>query len=129
MISVVIISKDESALDETLSELEVQLRTLEGLSEEGEILVVDASSGRLDYIRDKHAETVRWLNFQRPADVGVTIPHQRNAGVRAARGDSGRAVGPNCAPRARWSTFSDCALQTRCTPPVGCLCVLCLRAD
>ena len=84
MISVVIISKDEANLDETLSDVE---REVISLAEGGEIVVVDASSHRLDYIKQRHQASVRWLDFQQPPGVKVSIPHQRNVGVREARGD------------------------------------------
>src|ERR1700722_10995369 len=84
MISVVIISKDEANLDETLSDVE---REVISLAEGGEIVVVDASSHRLDYIKPRHQASVRWLDFQQPPGVKVSIPHQRNVGVREARGD------------------------------------------
>jgi GT2 family glycosyltransferase len=84
MISVVIISKDEANLDETLLDAE---REVISLAEGGEIVVVDASSHRLDYIKQRHQASVRWLDFQQPTGVKVSIPHQRNVGVREARGD------------------------------------------
>ena len=99
MISVVIISKDEAALDQTLKEVADQVNTL---AEPGEILVVDASSGRLDDIRDRHAATVRWLEFQPLPGIRVTIPHQRNAGVRAADGDIIVFVDAGCQPATDW---------------------------
>ena len=84
MISVVIISKDEPDLDGTLADVAAQL---DQLTEPGEIVVVDASSGRLDEIRRRHEDTVRWIDFKPPAGVRVSIPHQRNVGVREAKGD------------------------------------------
>jgi cellulose synthase/poly-beta-1,6-N-acetylglucosamine synthase-like glycosyltransferase len=99
MISVVIISKDESALDETVIDVTGQLA---GLAEPGEIVVVDASSGRLDHIRRAHEPAVRWLDFDRPAGARVTIPHQRNAGVRAARGDIIVFTDAGCRPFPSW---------------------------
>jgi glycosyltransferase involved in cell wall biosynthesis len=99
MISVVIISKDEPALDETLKALRDQVT---GLAEPSEILVVDASDGRLDYIRDQHEPDVRWIQFQRPPGAGVTIPHQRNAGVRAANGDIIVFTDSGCWPADQW---------------------------
>jgi glycosyltransferase involved in cell wall biosynthesis len=99
MISVVIISKDEAALDQTLTEVADQVNTL---AESGEILVVDASSGRLDDIRDRHAATVRWLEFQPLPGIRVTIPHQRNTGVRAAEGDIIVFIDAGCQPAADW---------------------------
>lgn len=99
MISVVIISKDEEALDNTLTGVADQVNSLD---EPGEILVVDASSGRLDHIRDRHAATVRWLEFQPLPGIRVTIPHQRNAGVRAAEGDVIVFIDAGCQPATDW---------------------------
>jgi glycosyltransferase involved in cell wall biosynthesis len=99
MISVVIISKDESSLDETLTDVAGQLATL---AEPGEIVVIDASRGRLDHIRRNHQETVRWVDFQPPADVRVSIPHQRNVGVREALGDIIVFTDAGCRPLPGW---------------------------
>ena len=99
MISVVIISKDESGLDETLADVTDQLGSL---GEPGEIVVIDASSGRLDDIRKRHEATVRWVDFQQPAGVRVSIPHQRNAGVREAAGEIIVFTDAGCRPRPGW---------------------------
>jgi GT2 family glycosyltransferase len=99
MISVVIISKDESSLDETLTDVTHQLASLD---EPGEIVVIDASSGRLDDIRKRHEPTVRWVDFQQPAGVRVSIPHQRNAGVHEAAGDIIVFTDAGCRPRPGW---------------------------
>lgn len=98
MISVVIISKDESGLDETLTDVADQLSSLD---EPGEIVVIDASSGRLDHIRKRHEATVRWVDFQQPG-VRVSIPHQRNVGVREAAGDIIVFTDAGCRPRPGW---------------------------
>ena len=99
MISVVIISKDEPSLDETLTDVTHQLASLD---EPGEIVVIDASSGRLDDIRKRHEPAVRWVDFQQPAGVRVSIPHQRNAGVREAAGDIIVFTDAGCRPRPGW---------------------------
>jgi GT2 family glycosyltransferase len=99
MISVVIISKDEPALDGTLNALRDQVADLD---EPCEILVVDASDGRLDHIRRKHEPDVRWIQFQRSPGAGVTIPHQRNAGVQAAGGDIVVFTDSGCYPAPEW---------------------------
>jgi GT2 family glycosyltransferase len=99
MISVVIISKDESSLGETLTDVADQLAAL---TEPGEIVVIDASSGRLDHIRRNHQETTRWVDFQPPADVRVTIAHQRNVGVREALGDIIVFTDAGCRPLQGW---------------------------
>ena len=54
------------------------------LKESWEIVIVDASDGRLDHIRLRHETEVRWVQFRQPPGVRVSIPHQRNAGVWAA---------------------------------------------
>jgi GT2 family glycosyltransferase len=99
VISVVIISKDEPDVDETLADVTAQL---ELLTEPGEIVVVDASSGRLDQVRRRHEDAVRWLDFQPPAGVRVSIPHQRNVGVREAKGDIIVFTDAACRPQPGW---------------------------
>ena len=99
MISIVIVSKDEEALDETLADVAVQA---DGLAEKSEIVVVDASDGRLDHIRRRHEAAVRWVPFQRPPGVRVSIAHQRNAGVREARGEIIVFTDAGCRPRPGW---------------------------
>jgi glycosyltransferase involved in cell wall biosynthesis len=98
VISVVIISKDEAGLDATLAEVTAQARA----AGPAEVLVVDASESRLDHIRRRHADRVRWIPFEPPAGVRVSIPHQRNAGVRAARGDIIVFTDAGCQPEPGW---------------------------
>ena len=99
MISVVIISKDEASLDDTLASVTSQVV---GLDEPGEVLVVDASAGRLQHIRQRHELQVRWIDFRPPADVRVSIPHQRNVGVRLAAGDIIVFTDAGCLPNEGW---------------------------
>ena len=84
MISIVIINKDEMAVDDTLSDV---VRQAKDFGEPAEVIVVDASDGRLDAVRLRHEAAVRWIDFTPPPGVGVSIPHQRNVGVRAAQGE------------------------------------------
>jgi GT2 family glycosyltransferase len=99
MITVVIISKDEASLDDTLADVAGQASSL---TEPCEIVVVDASDGRLDHIRHRHEATVRWIRFEQPPGVHVSIPHQRNAGVRAALGEIIVFTDAGCWPEAGW---------------------------
>ena len=99
MISVVIISKDEAGLDDTLAGVSSQVADL---GQHGEIIVVDASEGRLDHIRQRHASAVRWLDFQPPPGVRLSIPHQRNVGVRTAKGDIIVFTDAGCLPEEKW---------------------------
>ena len=98
MIAVVVVSKDEPALEDTLSDLHVP-----GAATGADIVVVDASSGRLEDIRQRFTD-VRWIDFTAPEGMAgrVTIPHQRNVGLRATSGadcvvfvDAGCRLGPD----------------------------------
>jgi GT2 family glycosyltransferase len=99
MISIVIISKDEASLDNTLTEVISQSSNFD---EESEVVVVDASEGRLEYIRLKHQADVRWIQYQRPSGVMVSIPHQRNMGVREAFGEIIVFTDAGCYPEPDW---------------------------
>jgi GT2 family glycosyltransferase len=102
VISIVILSKDEPALGDTLGEVAKQAHDA---GKPFEIVVVDASEGRLDYIRKRHEEQVRWMQFQQPPGVKVSIAHQRNAGVRAAHGGIIVFTDAGCRPQAGWLTL------------------------
>jgi cellulose synthase/poly-beta-1,6-N-acetylglucosamine synthase-like glycosyltransferase len=99
MISVVIVSKDEPALAATLTSVASQASAL---PEPCEVLVVDASAGRLDGIRRRHAVQARWLPFDPPSGRRRSIPQQRNAGVRAASGEIIVFTDAGCTPAAGW---------------------------
>jgi GT2 family glycosyltransferase len=99
VISIVIISKDEPSLDDTVASVICQAKDLEDPSE---IIIVDASDGRLDHIRIRHEGQVRWIQFERPPGVRVSIPHQRNAGVHAACGEIIVFTDSGCLPDAGW---------------------------
>jgi len=98
LVSVVIISKDEPALATTLVDVTAQAAAY---PEPVEIIVVDASSGRLDEIR-RGAPTVRWIDFPSVPGVRVTIPHQRNVGVRASEGQVAVFTDCACYPEPDW---------------------------
>jgi len=99
MISIVIISKDEPGLEDTITGVICQAKDL---TESSEIVIVDASEGRLDHIRIRHEGQVRWVQFERPPGVRVSIPHQRNAGVRVARGEIIVFTDSGCLPDVGW---------------------------
>ena len=99
MISIVIVSKDEESLDSTLEQVRGQARDL---AEPSEIVVVDASAGRLRRIQQRHANDVQWLDFEAPAGVGVSIPHQRNVGVCTATGEVIVFTDAGCRPEPGW---------------------------
>lgn len=99
MISIVIISKNEPSLGDTLAVLTSQANALEVPFE---ALVVDASDGALDEIRERYTEHVRWIPFQQPPGVRTTIPHQRNVGVLQARGEIIVFTDAGCIPERGW---------------------------
>jgi glycosyltransferase involved in cell wall biosynthesis len=78
-VSVVIVSKDEPQLAETLAVLRAHVE-----QNDGECVVVDASRRRLEAIRLSYP-WVRWVDYVGPLGVCVTIAHQRNVGVNMAR--------------------------------------------
>jgi GT2 family glycosyltransferase len=98
-VSVVVISKDEPELDLTLESLE-ELTSHGGSAE---LVVVDASAGRLENVRQRHP-AVRWVDFVAPQGAAVSIPHQRNAGVRLATGDVIVFLDAGCLPEPGWLT-------------------------
>ena len=100
MISFVVISKDEPLLDQTLAAVE---RQASGLDQQAEVVVVDASEGRLDTIRAAHPEC-RWIDFVKPRAVTVSIPHQRNQGVTEARGEVIVFTDSGCLPAEAWAS-------------------------
>jgi glycosyltransferase involved in cell wall biosynthesis len=101
-ISIVVISKDEPALVETLAALEAVSRGRDEDHGDGvETVVVDASAGRLDEIRDRFPAT-RWIAYVSPGGVRTTIPHQRNAGVSASIGEIVVFTDAGCVPREGW---------------------------
>lgn len=101
-ISVVIISKDEPALSKTLDSVGTEIAELPLETRDSvEILVVDASESRLDEIRLMHPR-VRWIDFVRPEGVRISIPHQRNRGVRDAQGDIIVFTDCGCIPDPGW---------------------------
>ena len=101
-LSVVVISKDEPKLADTLDAL---ARHAEGddvrSHHEVELIVVDASSGRLASIAAGHPE-VQWIDYTPPPGVRISIPHQRNVGLAAARGEIIVFTDAGCLPEPGW---------------------------
>lgn len=98
MISIVVISKDEPAVEATLRDV---CRQAAAFADTTEVLVVDASDGRLDAIAGR-LPIVNWMKFVRPPSVRVSIPHQRNVGVRASAGDVVVFIDAGCTPCDGW---------------------------
>jgi Glycosyl transferase family group 2 len=99
-ISFILVSKDEPLLEQTLDAVWAQSAQL---VQAAEVIVVDASSGRLDHIRAAHPD-VTWINFEPPPGIRVSIAHQRNAGVRQARGQVAVFTDSGCLPAPDWAS-------------------------
>ncbi|HEV7454635.1 MAG TPA: glycosyltransferase [Candidatus Saccharimonadales bacterium] len=95
-ISVIIINKGERGVDETLAGLQQQTITLPY-----EVIIVDASNGALDDIYSKYP-SVHTTPFTSKTGKKITIPEQRNVGIRQAKGDIIVFVDANCDPQPNW---------------------------
>ena len=100
MISIVVISKDEPSLDDTLAVLADQVA---GLGEPGKSSLW--TMRRLAALMPSGSVTrreVRWMDYQPPPGVRISIPHQRNAGVLASDGDIVVFTDAGCLPDEGW---------------------------
>jgi hypothetical protein len=88
-LSFLIINKDDRGIE----------RTLAALGDEHEVVVVDASEGRLDDVRDRFPRA-RWIPFVPTGKP--TIPEQRNVSVRESTGDVMVFIDASCEPDAGW---------------------------
>lgn len=96
MISIVIIVKNDRGIENTLNKLRVIPQPIEC-----EIIVVDASNGRIDDIKVKFPE-VRWLYYPTQDIDKTTIPEQRNLGVKESKGNIIVFIDANCIPNKNW---------------------------
>src|SRR5271166_5052166 len=101
-VSIIVISKDEEKLAETLAALTVHVGGDEALHDHDiEVIVVDASLGRLARVAGANP-SVKWIDFVPPVGVRVSIPHQRNAGIHAALGQVIVFIDAGCIPAEGW---------------------------
>ncbi len=94
-ISIVIVNKDDRGVERTLEALE-----REDCSLASEVVVVDASEGRLSDIRDRFPR-VTWIEFRPRADK-PTIAEQRNVGVARSGGETVVFIDAGCVPDPGW---------------------------
>jgi GT2 family glycosyltransferase len=96
-VSFVVINKDDPAVAATLTALGDP--RAEGVTAT-ETVVVDASEGRLDAVRDAHPD-VTWVPFT-PRPGKPTIAEQRNTGITTATGDVVVFIDASCEPAEDW---------------------------
>jgi glycosyltransferase involved in cell wall biosynthesis len=81
-VSIVLIVKDEPTIHQTLNKLFDQITT-----RDTEVIVVDASEGRLSEISRQYSQVI-WIDFRsRNLRKKITIAEQRNVGVHASKGE------------------------------------------
>jgi len=95
-LSIVIINKNDRGITETLSAL-IKIDSPIPY----EIIVIDASAGKLDDIKRKYS-SVNWYDFKPLHYKKRTIPEQRNLGVEKSKGEIIVFIDANCVPTSHW---------------------------
>lgn len=96
LLSLIVINKNDRGISNTLSFL-----TKINSPVPYEIVVVDASNGKLDDIKLKYS-SVRWFAFKLQKNKIRTIPEQRNYGVKKSKGEIIVFIDANCVPTSNW---------------------------
>ncbi len=96
MTSIIILVKDDARIEETIKR--VMLIPKPG---EIEVIVVDASNGRLNYIKDRYPN-IKWIDFISKNNKKISIAEQRNIGIRNAKGDIIVFIDAGCLPNKLW---------------------------
>jgi len=96
MISIIIIVKNDRRIENTLKKLFKIPKP-----EKTEILVIDVSEGYLDDIKNIFP-SVRWIYYHNKKTKEITIPEQRNLGLKKAQGDIIAFIDADCVPDNNW---------------------------
>ncbi|HSW96463.1 MAG TPA: glycosyltransferase [Candidatus Saccharimonadales bacterium] len=96
MISIIIIVKNDRRISNVLKELKTITKP-----EKTEIIVVDASKGKLEDIKNSFKQ-VLWIDFESKKKKKITIPEQRNVGITHAKGDIIVFIDSDCKPHKDW---------------------------
>jgi glycosyltransferase involved in cell wall biosynthesis len=95
-VSVLIISRDEVGIDQTLDLLLPQC-----LAAGAECIIVDSSSVNFDEVRSKHSWAT-WIDYVNKTGKRFTIPDQRNIAVKSASGKVFLFCDAGSEPSAYW---------------------------
>src|SRR3989344_7095487 len=97
MISIIIPVKNDRKIEGTLKSIEKIKKP-----QKTEIIVVDASKKEtlLD-IRQKFPK-VRWIYYDNKTGKKITIPEQRNLGIKKCKGDLIAFIDADCIPDKNW---------------------------
>lgn len=109
MVSIIIIVKNDRRIQNLLYALQVQIKRNPHLT--FEILVIDASEGRLDDIKNT-TPFAKWINFVYKGEKKITIPEQRNLGIKKAKGEFIIFIDSDCIPENEWLTEIITPLQS-----------------
>jgi cellulose synthase/poly-beta-1,6-N-acetylglucosamine synthase-like glycosyltransferase len=97
MISIIIIVKNDRAVEDTL----ISLKDIK-LPEKTEIIVIDASKKETLLDIKKKFPKVRWIYYKNKTEKKITIPEQRNLGLEKSNGDIIVFLDSNCIPKKDW---------------------------
>lgn len=95
-ISIIIIVKGDLGILNTLNQLDKIIKPFKT-----EILVIDASPGKLDEIKAQFPR-VRWFYYDKKPNKRYTISEQRNMGISKSQGDIIIFLDSNCIPIKEW---------------------------
>lgn len=95
MVSLVIIVKNDPRIERLLLKIEAL-----SVSQPVEVIVVDASRGALDYVKDTF-RFVKWLYYIKNVKKR-TYSEQRNVGIKSSHGDIIVFIDADCIPEQDW---------------------------
>lgn len=96
MISIIIVVKNDKRIEEVLKKL-IKMPKPQKI----EVIVIDSSEGTLDDIK-KRFPIVRWIYYHNKKKKKITIPEQRNLGLKEAQGDIVAFIDADSVPDDNW---------------------------